>query len=99
MAVVVMTRYSGGDRESAIARSKRAKGFVEKAGAEWLRLAEIHTGVHAGHRLVSIRYPDWVTYGKVMQSLAGDAEFQKLMSEVRANAKLEERTVLVSMDL
>ena len=99
MAVVVMQRFSGGDRDAAIARSKRAKVFFEKAGAEWLRLGEIHTGAHAGQRLMSIRWPDWATYGKAMQSLAGDPEFQKLLAESRANTKLEERTIVVGIDL
>ena len=54
MAVVAFVRYSGGKRDSVVAAAKKGKAFNEKAGAEWFRLSQIHTGPHTGQWLVSI---------------------------------------------
>ena len=99
MAVVTFSRYSGGNRDALIPLGKQSKAFHEKAGAEWLRVSLIHTGPHAGQWLVSIRWPDWAAYGKGQQTLAGDAAFQKVMAEVGKLVQLQDRMVVVSVDL
>ena len=99
MAVVSHTRWSGGNRDAIVAAAKKAKTIHEKAGAEFLRLGQIQTGPHAGQWLVTVRHTDWETYGKAMQTLAGNAAWQKLLAEVGAMSQLIDRTVVVSIDL
>ena len=99
MAVVTFVRYSGGKRDAVVAAAKQGKAFLEKAGAEWVRLSLIHTGPHAGQWLISIRYPDWATYGKAQQALAGNAAYQKFLADNTAMVQLQERTIVVGIDL
>jgi hypothetical protein len=99
MAITILIRRNGGEREAMVALAKKAKAIFEKVGAEWVRLNQFHTGPHTGQWLVAIRYPDWTTYGKASEALASDAAFQKFLEEVGAISELVERTVLVSTDL
>jgi hypothetical protein len=97
MSVTAYTRYSGGNRDTLIAIGKQAKPILEEAGAEMVRIGQLHTGPHAGDLLAAVRYPDWETYGKAQQSLAGDTAFQKLMTEVASY--LTDRIVVAEIDL
>ncbi len=47
MAVTVVNRFSGGDREKFLANAKKAKPMFEKLGADF-RVGHIFTGPHAG---------------------------------------------------
>jgi hypothetical protein len=99
MAVVNLSRFSGGKRDAMIAAAKQAKAAHEKAGAELFQLGQIHTGPWAGQWLVTIRWADWKSYGKGQQALADNTEFQKLMADVVAMATLESRTLGNTLDL
>jgi hypothetical protein len=99
MAVVTFVRYSGGKWDAVINAVKQGKTFLEKAGAEWVRLSQIHTGPHAGQWLVSIRYPDWATYGKAQQALTSNAAYQKFLADNVAMVQLQERTIVVGIDV
>ena len=59
----------------------------------------MYSGLHAGHRVVTIRYPDWAIYGKAMQTLAGNSAYQKHLTETAAVLHLEGRTVLAGLDV
>jgi hypothetical protein len=98
MAVAVLSRWSGGDRERFTAAAKKAKPILEKIGAE-VRVGIIYTGPHAGQWLTTARYPDWESYGKAMQSLTSDPTAQKTLAEITAAFKLESRTVISGIDL
>jgi hypothetical protein len=52
-----------------------------------------------GQWLVTIRWPDWATYGKAQQALASDAAYQRLLSETFAMMKVESRSVVTGLDL
>ena len=99
MAITVLTRFSGGNRDAMIALAKQAKPIVEQAGAEFFRLSQIYTGQWAGQLAVASRYPDWATYGQAQQALAGNAAYQALLAEANAISHLEGRTILTSIDL
>jgi hypothetical protein len=98
MAVAVLSRWSGGDREKFTATAKKAKPILEKVGAE-VRAGIIYTGPHAGQWVTTSRYPDWESYGKAMQSLTSDPTAQKMLAEMTAAFKLESRTVISGIDL
>jgi hypothetical protein len=98
MAVAVLSRWSGGDREKFIAAAKRAKPMLEKLGAE-VRVGQLSTGPHTGQWVTTGRYPDWESYGKAAQVLTSDPAYQKMMAEMSATFKLENRTIITGIDL
>ena len=53
------------------------KSIHEKHGAE-MRVGQIYTGPYAGQFVAAVRYPNWETYGKAMQAMSTDAEYQSL---------------------
>ncbi len=98
MAVAVVNRWSGGDREKFIANAKKAKPMFEKLGAE-VRVGQIFTGPHAGQWVTTARFADWESYGKAGQVVTSDPTYQKLLAEMAATFKLEDRTIIAGIDL
>ena len=98
MAVAVLSRWSGGDREKFIANAKKAKPMFEKLGAE-IRVGQIFTGPHAGQWVATARYADWETFGKSAQVLTSDPTYHKMVAEMMATFKLESRTIIAGIDL
>lgn len=98
MSVTVLARWKGDPKDAAQA-GKKAKPILEKHGAEMVRMSTFYSGAYTGQILVAIRYPDWKTYGKAMDKLAQDAQYQKLMAEVRKTSELLSRNVLVGLDI
>jgi hypothetical protein len=98
MAVAVLSRWSGGDREKFIANAKKAKPIFEKVGAE-VRAGQIFTGPHTGQWITTARYADWESYGKAVQTLSSDPNAQKMLAEMTATFKLESRTIIAGIDL
>ena len=99
MVIVQFTRFKGGTPEEIIPRAKRAKAIIEKHGAEWYRISRIHTGPSVGEWLVSVRYADWATYGKVQEAVSKDADFQQLQAETLSKSQMVGRMISVSVDL
>jgi hypothetical protein len=98
MAVTVVNRFSGGDREKFLANAKKAKPMFEKLGAD-VRVGHIFTGPHAGQWVATARYADWESFGKAAQVLTSDSTYQKMVAEMMASFKLEDRTIIASIDL
>ena len=98
MAVAVVNRFSGGDREKFIANAKKAKPMFEKLGAD-VRVGQIFTGPHAGQWVATARHADWESFGKSAQVLTSDPTAQKMLAEMMATFKLEDRTIIAGIDL
>ena len=71
MAVAVLSRWSGGDREKFIASAKKYKPILEQLEAE-VRAGQISTGPHAGQWVTTARFADWESFGKGVQWLLND---------------------------
>ena len=98
MAVAVLSRWSGGDREKFIATTKKYKPILEKLGAE-VRAGQISTGPHAGQWVATARSADWESFGKGVQGLLNDPSYLKLVGEMAETFKLENRTIITGIDL
>jgi hypothetical protein len=98
MAVAVLSRWSGGDREKFIASAKKYKPILEKLEAE-VRAGQISTGPHAGQWVTTARFADWESFGKGVQWLLNDPGYLKLVGEMAETFKLENRTIITGIDL
>jgi hypothetical protein len=99
MSVTSLSRWNGGNRDTAVANVKKAKPVLEKLGAGSVRLGQIHTGPHAGQWVTAVTYPDWETLGKAQQALASDATYQKVLADAGAVGPLADRAIIVGIDL
>ena len=99
MYITSTVRWHGGSLEDMTQAARKAKAAFEKNGAEFFRVSRIHSGQHAGDWLVVTRYADWTTYGRCMDALSKDDEYQKLFARVTSIAQLGDRTLMVGVDL
>jgi hypothetical protein len=99
MSIAQFTRFKSDKPEEMVKAAKRAKALFEKHGAEFLRLSRFHTGIWAGEWLAVSRFSSWAAYGKAMEGLANDAEFQKLLADMHSFSELTARNITVGVDL
>ena len=98
MPVISIARWNGGSRDAVLELLRGVKPIHKKYGGE-CRLAHIHTGLHAGHWVVSISYPDWDTHAKATVALSKDTEHQKLRDQMTKISHMDERVIHVELDL
>jgi len=99
MSIVQFARFKGNNAEQVIKNARVAKKIFEKHGAEFLRLSRFHTSAWAGEWLITTRYSNWETYGKVQDAVAKDADFAKLLSQQMEIAEMVGRNIVVDIDL
>ena len=97
MPVSILSRWTA-KQEDILRIGRRVKSIHEKHGAE-MRVGQIYTGPYAGQFVAAVRYPNWETYGKAMQAMSTDAEYQSLMAEAQQVGELHGRSIIVSLDL
>jgi hypothetical protein len=97
MYIASLSRWSG-KRETVVANAKKAKAIIEKSGGN-VRLSQIHTGPNAGQFMAAVRYPDWQTYGKAQMALAEDATYQKIMTDALTVTPMEDRAIVIGVDV
>jgi len=99
MSIVQFARFKSNNAEQVIKNARVAKKIFEKHGAEFLRLSRFHTSAWAGEWLITTRYSNWETYGKVQDAVAKDADFAKLLSQQMEIAEMVGRNIVVDIDL
>jgi len=99
MTVSTVSYWKGGKHEQMVAVASKAKAFFTKHGAERFQLNFVHAGPDAGQWVAVITYSNWESYGKAMQALTNDPEYQALLAQVSAISELTGRRIVVSIDL
>ena len=64
-------------------------------------MAHGYSGAVTGEVLAVIKCADWESFGKMMQSMSADSEYQDILSGIvsTGTAELASRSVVVSIDL
>ena len=99
MSITVLSRWSTDNRDDFIRVASKARPIAEEHGAEYMRLGQVYSGPFAGLYIVVIRYADWETYGKAMQSMSNDPAYQEVYAEATTVGKLEGRGIIVGIDI
>jgi hypothetical protein len=98
MAITTVSRWKG-KLEDALPIAKEIAPLLKNQGAIAVRLGYCHSGEYTGQVYAAIIFPDWATYGSAMQTLSGDAQYQRIFAEALKIAELQDRSVIVSQDL
>ena len=93
MAIIAQSRWKGNLEYQQLA--KEAAVIVKKYGAISLRAGRCFSGEYTGQIFVAAAFPDWETYGRAMQALSIDAEWQRVFAEASKNSELQNRSVIV----
>jgi hypothetical protein len=92
MAVVSVSRWKGNFGDTRLA--KEVAPVLKKHGALSVRLGSCHSGAYAGQVFGVITFADWESYGKAMQGLSTDPEYQRVYGDMTRTFELQERSVM-----
>jgi hypothetical protein len=98
MAITTVSRWKG-KLEDALPIAKEIAPLLKSQGATALRLGYCHSGQYTGQVYAAIIFPDWATYGRAMQALSEDPQYQRIYAEALKIADLQDRSVIVSQDI
>src|ERR1700751_5055697 len=98
MAITTVSRWKG-KLEDALPIAKEIAPLLKSQGATELRLGYCHSGQYTGQVYAAIIFSDWATYGRAMQALSEDPQYQRIYAEALKIADLQDRSVIVSQDI
>jgi hypothetical protein len=96
MAVVIVTRFKGNQDFAPLLR--QAAGILKKHGAASVRGGRCLVGPYAGQVIVATALADWTTYGKAMEGLMADPEWQALQAAATKDFELQDRSLIAAED-
>jgi len=97
MTVVSVSRWKGNSQDTS--HAKQIAPVLKRHGAISVRIGNCIAGAYAGQVFGVITFPDWETYGKAMQGLSDDPEYQKVLAELSSTFQLQERSIMSVEDL
>jgi len=96
MTVVAVSRWKGDFQNIGVARE--IAPLLRKHGVLSVQVANCTVGTYAGQIFTVLTFHDWEAYGKAMQGLAGDAEYQGRYAEASKLFELQARALMVAED-
>ena len=98
MVITATSRWKG-NREDALRIGKQIAPILKNHGATAMRLGYCYSGEYTGQLLAVVNSPDWATYGRAMQAISEDTQYQGLLAEALKIAELQERALFITEDL
>jgi NIPSNAP len=98
MAIVSVSRWKV-SAEQAMPITRQAAPILKRHGATSVRVGPCHAGPDTGQFYVATTYPDWATYGRALQAMAADTEWQRLFAEALKIGELRDRSLIVAEEL
>ena len=96
MPVTIVTRFKGKDDHTPFA--KNAAAILKRHGAQWVRGGRCLVGGHTGEVMIATTFADWAAYGRAMQGLLADPDWQKLQAEVQRVFDVQDRSLIAAED-
>jgi hypothetical protein len=98
MAITAVSRWKG-KLEDALPIAKEIAPLLKDQGAISIRLGCCHSGQYTGQVYAAIIFPDWATYGRAMQALSENAQYQSIFAQALKIAELQDRSVIVTQGI
>jgi hypothetical protein len=96
MAVVIVTRFKG--NPDFVPMLKEAAAILKKHGAMSVRGGRCYAGSYAGQVVVATALADWNAYGRLMQGLLADPDWQRLYQDTMTKFELKDRSLIAAED-
>jgi hypothetical protein len=97
VALTVLSRWAC-EHEHVERIANSVQPILRNYGAD-LRVGKIFSGRYTGQFLAAIRYPDWERWGRTMQAMATEVEYQKALVEADRLCELRSRSIVLDLDL
>ena len=94
MAVIVVTRWKGNEEYRQLVT--QAAAILKRHGATSVRAGRCFSGEYSGELVVATTYPDGAAFGRSLQALSADAEWQRLLAEASKISELQDRSIIVA---
>ena len=98
MAIVSVSRWKG-SAEQAQPLAREIAPIVKAAGASAFRCGPCYSGPDAGRFYVAITFPDWTAFGRAMQTLSADPQYQRIYREALKIGELQDRSMIIAEDV
>jgi hypothetical protein len=98
MTIVSVTRWKV-SAEQAMPLARQGAPILKRHGATSVRVGPCYAGPDTGRFYVATTYPDWTAYGRALQAMAADAEWQRLLAEAMKTGELQDRSLIVAEEL
>ena len=99
MAIYLVTHRKGGNSADVIAAASRLKALATKHGAEDLQLHAEVAGPAAGQWVLVVRFSDWASYGRAMESAQADPTIQAVLADLDKIAEMTSRRLGAGVDI
>ena len=99
MAIYLVTHRKGGTPADVIAAASRLKALATKHGAEDLQLHSEVAGPAAGQWVLAIKFSDWASYGRAMESAQADPTIQAVLADLDKIAAMTSRRLGAGVDI
>ena len=99
MAIYLVTHRKGGTPADVIAAASRLKALATKHGAEDLQLHAEVAGPAAGQWVLVLRFSDWASYGRAMESAQADPTTQAVLADLDKIAEMTSRRLGAGVDI
>jgi hypothetical protein len=98
MPITSVTRGKG-KPEDALRLAREVAPILKRHGASSVLFGYCHSGAYTGQISLAAAFPDWATYGRAMQALYEDAEYQRLFAQALTLVELQDRSLIVTQEL
>src|SRR6516162_2079327 len=98
MAIYLVTHRKGGSSAEVIPAVSRLKALATKHGAEDLQLHTEVAGPAAGQWVLAIKFSDWASYGKAMESAQADPAARAALADLDKITEMTSRRLGVGVD-
>ena len=96
MAITHVVRFKG---PNDLTLAREAAPLLKKHGAVSVRIGYGFSGAFIGQAIGAITFRDWESYGRALQSLTADPDYQRLLAEFGKNFELVDRSIVVGEEL
>ena len=96
MAVIVVTRAKYDLDADYRPRMREIAAIAKRHGAVAMRAGRCISGEHTGQLVSAVAFPDGATYGRAIDAMLADPEYQRFVAEIVKVSELQDRMVIVS---
>jgi hypothetical protein len=96
MAIVHIVRAKG---PNDLTLAREAAPLLKKHGALSVRIGYGFAGQYMGQVVAAVTFRDWESYGRAMQSITADPDYQRLMTELTKTFEIVDRSIVTGEEV
>ena len=95
MAIIVVNRVKYDPSADHRPRMREIAAIAKRHGAVSMRAGRCLAGPYTGQVVSAITFPDGAGFGRALDSMLADPEYQRFVAEVVKDSELQDRWIIV----